>query len=202
MKSDNSFTPLPLDFYERPTLELAPALLGCLLVKETPEGQASGMIVETEAYKGPLDQAAHSYKNRRTKRTEIMFGPSGYAYTYVMHTHCLFNVVSSVEDVPEAILVRAVEPYTGKDLMRKRRPKIKSEPQLTNGPGKLCKALGIHMGDYGHRLDQPPLYIAAGPAHQEFSIKQGARIGIDNSGEARFFPWRYWVSNNNFLSRK
>ncbi|WP_053217525.1 DNA-3-methyladenine glycosylase [Virgibacillus senegalensis] len=202
MKSEqDTFAPLPLEFYDQPTLQLAPALLGCLLIKETPEGSASGIIVETEAYKGPVDQAAHSFKNRRTKRTEVMFGDSGYAYTYVMHTHCLVNVVSGGNDVPEAILIRAVEPYSGLPLIRSRRPKIKKERELTNGPGKLCKALGITMEDYGHLLTQPPLWIASGPENVPFITETGPRIGIDNAGEARFYPWRFWIKDNPFVSK-
>ena len=86
--------PMPADFFQKPTIELAKALLGCLLVKETEEGTTSGYIVETEAYMGPEDRAAHSFGNRRTKRTEIMFGEAGKVYTYQMHTHTLVNVVS------------------------------------------------------------------------------------------------------------
>ncbi|GGF13513.1 putative 3-methyladenine DNA glycosylase [Halobacillus andaensis] len=189
---------LPKDFYEQPTLELARSLLGCELVKETDEGTASGYIVETEAYIGPVDRAAHSYNYKRTKRTEVMFGPSGYAYTYVMHTHCLVNVVSGEEGSPEAVLIRAVEPLEGINLMYERRGD-KKEKDLTNGPGKLTKALGIIRSDYGRPYDNPPLYIREGfkPAH----ISQGKRIGIENSGDARDFPWRFWVTDNKFVSR-
>ncbi|MBF0707624.1 DNA-3-methyladenine glycosylase [Alkalihalobacillus hwajinpoensis] len=189
---------LPREFYQKPTLELAKALLGCELVKETNEGVASGYIVETEAYLGAQDQAAHSFNNKRTKRTEVMFGPAGNAYTYVMHTHCLFNVVSAEPDVPEAILVRAVEPLKGLDLMEQRRPGRKQK-EWTDGPGKLTKALGIDPGDYGHALVRPPLYIQSGytPEH----ISEGKRIGIDNSGEARDYPWRFWVTGNPYVSR-
>src|SRR4051795_7537553 len=152
----NEIKPLPQEFYEQPTLELAKALLGCLLVKETKEGIAAGYIVETEAYIGPGDRAAHSYQNRRTKRTEVMFQRSGLAYTYLMHTHCLFNVVSGGEERPEAVLVRAVEPRYGIQLMKSRRG-IKELKNLTNGPGKLTKSLGISMEDYGSSLTLPPL---------------------------------------------
>lgn len=160
--------PLDRSFYNQPTLELAQSLLGKLLVKETEEGVASGWIVETEAYIGPRDRAAHSYGNRRTNRTEVMFGPAGYAYTYVMHTHCLVNVVSGEVDQPEAVLIRAVEPYDGLDLMYKRRPKAKKERELTNGPGKLTKALGIQKEDYGTPLFLPPLFIAEGKTQSNF----------------------------------
>ncbi len=188
-------------FYHQPTLKLAKALLGCLLTKETPEGTASGMIVETEAYMGPDDRAAHSFGGRRTKRTEIMFGGPGITYTYSMHTHCLFNVVSGEAGQPNAILIRAVEPFTGLELMGERRPKAKSEIQWTNGPGKLTKALGITMADYGRPLDKSPLWIAKGKEIVPECIATGPRIGIQNSGEAVHYPWRFWVSGNKFISR-
>ena len=189
---------LSAEFYEQPTLELAKSLLGCELVKETEKGTASGYIVETEAYIGPGDRAAHSFNNKRTQRTEVMFGLPGYVYTYVMHTHCLVNVVSGEVDHPEAVLIRAVEPVEGIDLIHERRGD-KKEKDFTNGPGKLTKALGIIKSDYGHPLDQSPLYIKKGypPEH----ISQGKRIGIDNSGEARDYPWRFWITENMFVSR-
>lgn len=190
--------PLGESFFQKPTLELAKALLGCLLVKETEEGTTSGFIVETEAYIGPHDRAAHSFGSRRTKRTEIMFGKAGLVYTYVMHTHCLVNVVSASVDEPEAILIRAIEPHTGLELMQKRRP-VDRLKNLTNGPGKLTKAMGITMEDYGHMFSEPPLYIARGYKPDE--IVEGKRIGIEGSGEAREYPWRFWVKENQFVSR-
>jgi DNA-3-methyladenine glycosylase len=190
--------PLPQDFYEQPTLELAKALLGCLLVKETPQGMAAGYIVETEAYIGPGDRAAHSYNNRRTARTEVMFQSSGLSYTYLMHTHCLFNVVSGGEEKPEAVLIRALEPRYGIELMKSRR-RIDELKNLTNGPGKLTKTLGISMKDYGSSLMLPPLYIAKGFIPESISV--GKRIGIHNSAEARDYPWRFWVTDNGYVSR-
>lgn len=192
--------PVSLSFFQKPTLELARSLLGMLLVKETELGIASGWIVETEAYVGPGDRAAHSFGGRRTPRTEVMFGPSGYAYTYVMHTHCLFNVVSGEPGCPEAVLIRAVEPVMGEALMLERRGPLKKIHHLTNGPGKLTKALGIGTQDYGLPLDKPPLYIAEGRTVS--SVSAGPRIGIDNSGEARDYPWRFWETGNPFVSRK
>lgn len=189
---------LSSDFFQKPTLELAKDLLGCLLVKETTEGIASGYIVETEAYMGPEDRAAHSFGNRRTKRTEIMFGEAGFVYTYVMHTHTLVNVVSGPLEKPEAILIRAIEPYSGLDLMHERRG-TDNLKNLTNGPGKLTKALGITMNDYGHSFLIPPLYIASGLVPTDISI--GPRIGIDNTGEAKDYPWRFWITENSFVSR-
>lgn len=191
--------PVEASFFNSPTLELAERLLGMLLVKETVQGTASGWIVETEAYIGPGDKAAHSYGNRRTARTEVMFGPPGYTYTYVMHTHCLFNVVSGKVDHPEAVLIRAVEPHSGIDLMYERRGTDKALKTLTNGPGKLTKALGITKDDYGRPLIETPLYIAKG--RQVSKIASGPRIGIDNSGEAKLYPWRFWEEGNAFVSK-
>ncbi|MFC4799569.1 DNA-3-methyladenine glycosylase [Neobacillus sp. GCM10023253] len=194
--------PLEKGFYYQPTLELAKALLGCFLIKETPFGTASGIIVETEAYMGPDDRAAHSFEGRRTKRTEVMFGEPGFAYTYSMHTHCLLNVVSGKIGQPHAVLVRALEPFSGKELMAERRPKAKNEIEWTNGPGKLAKALGITMSDYGHPLDEPPLWISKGMNIDPRDIAIGPRIGIQNTGEAVHYPWRFWISGNKFVSPK
>ncbi|RFU62001.1 DNA-3-methyladenine glycosylase [Peribacillus glennii] len=190
--------PKPREFFQVPTLELARALLGCLLIKQTPEGTASGFIVETEAYIGPEDRAAHSYGNRRTNRTEVMFGEAGLVYTYVMHTHTLVNVVSAQKEKPEAVLIRAVEPCHGIPLMQERRGTTELR-KLTSGPGKLTKALGISMADYGHSFTEPPLWITAGKKPEK--ISSGPRIGIQNSGEAKDYPWRFWTQDSPFVSR-
>ncbi|WP_347860809.1 DNA-3-methyladenine glycosylase [Salimicrobium sp. PL1-032A] len=186
------------EFFEQPTLTLAEELLGCELIKETEAGITSGYIVETEAYIGAIDPAAHSFDYKRTKRTEIMFKEPGLAYTYVMHTHCLVNVVTGEPGEPEAILIRAIEPVQGIDLMYDRRGD-KKEKDLTNGPGKLTKAMGIDKADYGHPFGESPLYIAKGFTPE--NISTGPRVGIENSGEARHFPWRFWVTGNKFVSR-
>ncbi|WP_100330295.1 DNA-3-methyladenine glycosylase [Bacillus xiapuensis] len=198
MEESKGYVPVKQDFFEQPTIELAKSLLGCLLVKETEEGRTSGFIVETEAYRGPHDQAAHSFRNRRTKRTEIMFAEAGHVYTYVMHTHCLVNVVSEEEGVPEAVLIRAVEPKEGIDLMSERR-KGTAFKNLTSGPGKLTQAMGITIEDYGRRFVEPPLFIAEGFTPDD--ISSGPRIGIDNAGEAKHYPWRFWVAGNPFVSK-
>ncbi|MDE5415952.1 DNA-3-methyladenine glycosylase [Alkalihalobacterium chitinilyticum] len=193
--------PVEASFFQQSTLELSKALLGKLLVKETHQGVAAGWIVETEAYIGPDDRAAHSYNNRRTTRTEVMFGPPGYVYTYVMHTHCLVNVVSGDVGHPEAVLIRAIEPYVGIDLMYERRRKAKKDRDLTSGPGKLTKALGIDKEDYGRPFFKPPLWIAEGKSLVMEEIAVGPRIGIDNSGEAKHYPWRFYLKENPFVSR-
>jgi DNA-3-methyladenine glycosylase len=193
----NIMKPMPPVFFQKPTIELAKSLLGCLLVKETEEGITSGYIVETEAYMGPEDRAAHSFGNRRTKRTEIMFGEAGKVYTYQMHTHTLVNVVSGPIEIPQAVLIRAVEPHSGLDLMHQRRGTDKLT-NLTNGPGKLTKALGITMEDYGHSFSKPPLFIALGKTPTDISV--GPRIGIENTGEAKDYPLRFYITGNPFVS--
>ncbi|MFV8829836.1 DNA-3-methyladenine glycosylase [Alkalihalobacterium sp. APHAB7] len=192
--------PVQAPFFQQSTLELSKALLGKLLIKQTDQGVTAGWIVETEAYIGPDDQAAHSFNNRRTKRTEVMFGPPGYVYTYVMHTHCLVNVVSGDVGHPEAVLIRAIEPYIGIDLMYERRRKAKNDRDLTSGPGKLTKAMGIVKEDYGRPFFEPPLWIAEGKSIPCEDIAVGPRIGIDNSGEAKQYPWRFYVKESSFVS--
>lgn len=148
-------------FYHQPTLELAQALIGKLLVHDTKEGRVSGYIVETEAYMGPLDQAAHSFSGKKTKRTEVMFREPGHIYTYQMHTHTLLNVVAEAVDEPHAILIRAIEPVEGLEIMEANRNQL-PQKQWTNGPGKLTKAMGIQMVHYGQLWYEPPLYLAEG----------------------------------------
>jgi DNA-3-methyladenine glycosylase len=195
----SKFSPMELEFFEQPTLALAKSLLGCQLVKLSKEGLTAGYIVETEAYKGPEDRAAHSFNNRRTARTEVMYHRSGLVYTYQMHTHCLFNIVSGGEEKPEAVLIRAIHPSAGIEIMQSRR-KSQQGVNLTNGPGKFTKAMQITMDDYGHPLTSPPLYIAKG--YKPASISIGKRIGIDNSGEAVEYPWRFWITGNPYVSRR
>lgn len=193
-----SFKALPPSFYQQPTLELAENLLGQILVNITEEGTTSGVIVETEAYLGEKDRAAHSFQKKRTKRTQIMFGTPGYVYVYQMHTHHLINVVGGEEGNPQAILIRAVEPLTGLALMKKRRP-VEKLTNLTSGPGKLTKAFGITKEDYGRSFFEPPLMIVEGSSPE--NIVKGTRIGIENSGEARDYPYRFWIKDNPYVSR-
>jgi len=198
MKKHFNFIPLSETFYEQPTLDLAKQLIGQILVKVTDEGMSSGIIVETEAYLGEEDQAAHSFQKRRTKRTEVMYNSPGHVYVYQMHTHHLVNVVSGEKENPQAVLIRAVEPLSGIDLMIKRRP-VEKMTNLTSGPGKLTKALGITMEDYGRTFFKPPLFIAKGIKIN--NVLEGKRIGIDNSGEARHYPYRFWINDNLYVSR-
>lgn len=193
------YTPIDKLFFEAPVLELARNLLGQYIVHKQPEGDIVVRIVETEAYHGPEDRAAHSFDNRRTKRTEIMFGTAGLIYTYQMHTHTLMNVVSGAIGTPHAILIRAGEPVVGLELIQENRGHHLKMTDWTNGPGKLSKALGVTMKYYGHHWTDEPLFIAAGAAPEE--IVAGPRVGIGNSGEAVHYPWRFYEKDSPYVSK-
>lgn len=172
--------PLPRSFYARPAIEVARDCIGKHLVFETPEGTLSGRIVETEAYLGVRDRAAHSYGGRRSRRNEVMYGPAGFAYVffiYGMHHH--LNLVTDGEGEPTAVLLRAVEPLLGQDLMRARRA-TKRAYGLTSGPGKLCQAFGIGIAHNGQDLCLPPLYLTEGASPR--SIRRTPRIGVAYAG--------------------
>lgn len=189
---------MPRAFYARPVLTVARELLGKILVHETSAGLVSGRIVEAEAYRGPEDRAAHSYGGRRTPRTEAMYGPPGYAYVffvYGMHWH--FNVVTTRVGAPHAVLIRAVEPVEGRELMAARRGLPPAARSLTNGPGKLCQAFGIDRSSYGLDLTSSPLYLVDGPRMRH---ARSPRVGVDYAAEWAGVPWRFFVADSPFVS--
>ncbi|MEB2313310.1 MAG: DNA-3-methyladenine glycosylase [Sorangiineae bacterium] len=190
---------LPREFYARPVLTVARESLGKILVHATPDGVTAGRIVEAEAYRGPEDRAAHSYRGRRTPRTEVMFGPAGYGYVffvYGMHYH--FNLVTGREGAPEAVLIRAVEPVLGRELMSVRRGRPADRPELTNGPGKLCQAFAIDRACYGADLCGPTLFLADAPRAR---ARRSPRIGVDYAGEWAERPWRFYEPDNRWVSK-
>lgn len=188
------------EFFCRGAVELAPALLGKVLVHKTPEGIASGIIVETEAYAGPEDLGAHSCRGSRTGRTQIMYGPGGFAYVYLIYGfHCCFNVVADREEHPQAVLVRALEPLDGLELMKRRRG-TEDPLSLCSGPGKLCAALGITREQYGADLLGDKLYLEDRPPVPREQIAVSPRINIDYAGEYRDKPWRFYLEGNPFVS--
>lgn len=187
-------------FYARPVLHVARELVGQVLVHELPDGTVAGRIVETEAYRGPEDRAAHSFGGRRTARTEAMFGPAGHAYVffvYGMHWH--FNVVAARVGEPHAVLVRAVEPLEGAEHMAARRGISAERVALTNGPGKLCEAFGIDRSRYGADLCSGPLYVARGARTR---VARSPRIGIDYAGSWAARPWRFFEPANPWVSKR
>jgi DNA-3-methyladenine glycosylase len=181
--------PLPRAFYERNTETVARELLGMLLAHRVDGLLRVGRIVETEAYLGTHDLAAHSSRGR-TKRTEVMFGPPGYAYVYLIYgIHNCINVVTQPEGHASAVLLRALEPVANIELS-------------TKGPGLLCKALAIDRRQNGHDLLSDDLFVAA-PDHSEpFEIVARPRIGVDYAGEWAARPLRFYIQGNRYVSRR
>ena len=189
---------LPRSFYEGDSREVARNLLGQVLVRESEEGIAAGIIVETEAYLGKRDDAAHSYKGA-TERVRVLFGEKGAAYIYLIYGiyHCL-NIASGPAGEPECVLIRALEPVEGLELMARRRGTEKVR-DLCRGPGRLCQALAIGRSLYGADVTKPgPLYIREGRRPEK--ILSTPRIGIEYAFHTKDEPWRYIVSGSPFVS--
>ncbi len=186
-------TLIPLSFYQRrDVVSIARELLGKYLF--TDFGTVTGgMIIETEAYGGAIDRACHAYNNRRTKRTEVMFSLGGVAYVYLCYgIHHLLNVVTSVEDEPHAVLIRALLPTHGTPTMSKRRGKTSLDPTLTNGPGSLCQALAVTLEQNGTQLHSKSLFIQdLGEKVKDEEIVASPRIGVEYAQEDAFLPWRF-----------
>ncbi len=194
-----SLAPLPRSFYARPAIEVARDCLGKRLVFETPLGRLSGRIVEAEAYLGVADLAAHSVGGRRTARNEVMYGPAGYAYVFLIYgLHHHLNLITDEVGTPTAVLLRAVEPLEGEALMQARR-QVRDRRQLTNGPGKLCQAFGIDRSHNGIDLCRPPLYLTDGEAPRR--ILRTPRIGVDYARHWAKRRLRFVDADSAFLSR-
>ncbi len=195
---------LPREFYTRQNvLTVARELLGKLLVVPAANGaRVSGMIVETEAYRGPRDRASHAYGGRRTKRTETMYLRGGAAYVYFVYgMYYQFNVVTNVKDTPHAVLVRALQPVEGIEIMRQRR-QTHSDANLTSGPGKLCIAMGIDRKLDREDLLGERIWIEEGEKIPRTRIATGPRVGIDYAAEWVEKPWRFWLKGNPFVSKR
>jgi DNA-3-methyladenine glycosylase len=198
---------LDQDFFTQPTLTVARTLLGQRLVRELNGQRLSGLIMETEAYIGPDDTASHASKGR-TPRTEVMFGLPGRTYVYLVYgMHYMLNLVAEPEEFPAAVLIRALEPVEGFEVMRaNRRLNNQSNPSLLNlsdGPGKLCQALGIDktLNNWDVTRGQK-LWLEPGKPIPDTDIATGPRVGIDYAqAKDRAAPWRFWVKGNRFVSR-
>ena len=190
---------LDRNFYLRSGLKVARELIGKKLVHNSAEGLTGGLIVETEAYLGVNDAAAHSYKGL-TERTKIIFGAGGFAYVYMIYgVYYCFNVVANVENIADAVLIRALEPIDGLDLMRKRRKKNNLR-DLCSGPGKLAQAMGIEKNHYGVDLCGNEIFIETTNILPDVTTTK--RINIDYAGDAANYFWRYIMTGNKFLSVK
>ena len=197
-------TSINQNFYAQPTVSVARQLLGQQLVREIDGQRLSVQIVETEAYVGPTDTACHASKGR-TPRTRVMFGPPGRAYVYLVYgMYCMLNLVTEAEDFPAAVLIRAVEPVKGVEIMQaNRKLKIPKLENLTNGPGKLCQALAIDrmLNNWDVTLGQT-LWIERGEFITDDLIGTGPRIGVDYAEpKDRAAPWRFWIEGNGVVSK-
>lgn len=196
--------PLPLEFYTRPdVVQIAQELLGKVLVTYVDGQLTEGMIVETEAYSGCNDMACHANDGLRTARTEIMYGQGGVSYVYLCYgIHHLFNIVTNVEGLADAVLIRAVEPLTGIDLMLQRRKMNQPAYRLTAGPGSMSKALGITTEHYGLSLSGDSIWLEdRGIDIPEKNLVAGTRVGVDYAGEHAKYPWRFSVKGNKWVSK-
>ena len=198
------------EFYNRSAVDVAKDLLGKVLVREVDGKILKGKIVETEAYIGESDKACHAYNGRRTKRTEPLYGEGGISYIYFIYGlyHCL-NVVTREENVAEAVLIRALEPLNEFDYISQIRYKkdfnelTKTQiKNLANGPSKLCLAYLIDKNLNEDKLYEKGEHYIEEHESEDFEIVETKRIGIDYSEEAKDFLWRFYIKNNNFISKK
>lgn len=194
---------LNIDFYDREdVLQIAKDLLGKIIVTKFKEGITTGRIVETEAYFSSNDKASHAYGGRRTARNEHMYASAGTSYVYICYgLHHLFNVVTNKKNVPDAVLIRAVEPIKGIDIMLKRTGKKKLDNTLTKGPGNVGKALGIDKKHSGLNLLGNQLFIA----EDDFVVSEeltgiSKRIGVEGAGVSASLPYRFYIKGNKFVS--
>lgn len=188
------------DFYfQKDVIKVAKNLLGKILTTNFNGEITSGIILETEGYNGIIDKASHAYNNRRTARTEIMFGKGGVAYVYLCYgIHSLFNVVTNNENIPHAVLIRSLQPLDGIEIMEKRRKLLATNSNFSSGPGKLSKALGIHYSKSGTSLLGNEIWIEDRKIDiEEKKIKITPRIGVDYAGIDALLPYRFFIDKLN-----
>jgi len=200
--SEQSGAIIPRQFFDRPSTEVAPELLGCVLEHETADGLVAVRLTEVEAYTGATDPASHAYRGR-TARNAVMFGPSGHAYVYFTYgMHFCVNLVCLPEGTASAVLLRAGQVVAGEDLARARRASRQASlpvRDLARGPARLCVALGIDRRlDGADVCDQSsPLRIRFGPRGGEWQVRSGPRVGVSQGGGV---PWRFWVDGDPTVS--
>lgn len=193
-----------MSFYLRDdVVQIAKDLVGKILVTDWGEGKTTGRIVETEAYNGEVDKASHAFKGM-TKRTRVMFDSGGVAYVYLCYgIHQMFNIVTNLAGTPHAILIRAVEPLDGIEIMLQRTGKKLLDVSLARGPGNVGKAFGFHTSQCGQPLSSEELYILDdGFRVSEDSLGVSPRIGVDYAGEDALLPYRFYLKGSQFVSGK
>ncbi len=191
-------------FYQQENVcNVAQALLGKhLFTRMDRTHLTGGIIVETEAYAGPEDRASHAFANRRTPRTEVMFGRAGRAYVYLCYgMHALFNVVTNRAGTPHAVLIRAIEPTTGIETMLARRNRKNLDPSLTAGPACLTQALAIDTAHNGESLLGNRIWIGDAPSLTPERIRASPRVGVDYAGAHANRPWRFRVKDSIWTSK-
>jgi len=186
-------------FLRNDVVLIAKELLGKVLVTNLNGLLTKGIIIETEAYCGRNDKASHANDGLRTKRTEIMYAKGGRAYVYLCYgIHHLFNIVTNRKDNADAVLIRALEPIGGEEIMRQR----SKSPKLTNGPGILSKAMGISMSQNGLDLIENDIWIEDGLSVEDNQIVSAKRVGVEYAAEDASLPWRFYMKDNKYVSKK
>ena len=196
---------LPKSFYQRDNVVLiARELLGKYIHSKIDGELCVARITEVEAYSGMNDKACHANNGVRTRRTEVMYGEGGYAYVYLCYgIHHLFNVVTNVQNKADAVLIRAVEPIDGVDVMLKRRRRNKLDKTLCSGPGTLTQALGIKTSiHYGSWLLGNDIWIENASDLKDSEIVSSTRIGVDYAEEDALKPWRFYIKDSQWISKK
>ena len=196
-------TKLPAKFYERgDILAISRELLGKVLYTQFDDKLTSGIIVETEAYAGETDRASHAYRGKRTQRTEVMYASGGTAYIYLCYgIHHLFNVVTNFEGIPHAVLIRAIEPKDGIEIMLQRRNKKIVNQSLTAGPGALTQALGITVANSGASLKDNLIWLEdQNIFYSNQDIIAGPRVGVQYAGKDAQKSWRFQIENSPYVS--
>ncbi len=187
---------LPISFYERDTARVAQDLLGKVLIHRSPEGTTRGRIVETEAYYGRRDPASRAYR-RRTKLNELMWWRGGLAFVYMVHARWMFNVTAERENIPGAVLIRALAPLGGIELMQRRR-QISDETELMSGPGKLTQAMGITYDHHKTDLTKSRVLTITDAAHLDFRVRRSNRIGVSADLKRKL---RFFIEGNRCVSK-
>jgi DNA-3-methyladenine glycosylase len=196
---------IPLSFYTRKNVvEIARDLLGKIVVTNIDGFVTSGRIVETEAYVGLTDKASHSFGGRRTARNEHMYAVAGTAYIYICYgMHQMLNIVTNAKDIPDAVLIRAIEPLEGIEIMAQRTGKLTSDKTISRGPGNVGKALGIFKHHSGlHLLDEEIYLLDDGNKVYKENIGNSKRIGVESAGADGLLPYRFYVKSNRYVSGK